>query len=85
MARIFELRDKEVINCHDGARFGYICDVEIDIDSGEVISIIIPGPGKVFGLLGHETEYIISWDCITKIGEDIILVDIETKKALKGC
>ncbi|MCL2593187.1 MAG: YlmC/YmxH family sporulation protein [Defluviitaleaceae bacterium] len=80
--RVYELRQKEVINIKDGARFGYICDLIIDCERGKIKFIIVPGPGKIFGFFGRETEYKIPWDEIVQIGEDIILVDVETKKIL---
>lgn len=85
LVRMYELRQKEVINTRDGCRFGYICDMEIDIKTGTVDTIIIPGPGKVFGVFGREQEYQIPWDNIKKIGDDLILVDIDTKDALCDC
>jgi YlmC/YmxH family sporulation protein len=79
------LRQKEVINIKDGCRFGYICDLSIDENCGEIINVIVPGPGRLFGLFGHDQEYIIPWSKICQIGDDIILVDVETKKALVDC
>ena len=85
MARIYDIRQKEVININDGCRFGYICDLEIDEEEGQIIAIIIPGPGKVFGMFGGDQEYNIPWSCIKQIGDDIILVDIKTSDALVNC
>lgn len=82
MARFFDMKQKEVINVKDGCRYGYICDIELDEKEGEIKKIIIPGPGKVFGVFGREQEYRISWDCVKQIGDDIILVEAETKKIL---
>lgn len=48
-------------------------------------NIIVPGQGKLFGILGREMEYVIAWCQICKIGADIILVDIDTEKCLKEC
>ena len=76
MCRVFDLRRKEVINIRDGARLGYVCDVEIDELEGSVDAIVVPGPARFFGLFGRDEDYIISWDEIEKIGEDIILVSV---------
>ncbi|MDR3240171.1 MAG: YlmC/YmxH family sporulation protein [Clostridiales bacterium] len=83
--RIFDMRQKEVINVKDGCRFGFICDLEIDECCGEIISIIVPGPGRVFGMFGHDQEYKIPWDKVCQFGDDIILVDVETRKVLVDC
>lgn len=79
MVRIFDFRQKEVINISDGKRLGYIFDVEIDEETGAVDSVVIPGAGKVLGLFGRDNEYIIPWSNIKKIGEDIVLVDLDKR------
>lgn len=83
--RIEHLRQKEVINICDGARLGYVSDVCFDILSGQLISIIVPGPCRFFGLFGRDKEYVISWECIKRIGDDIILVEVNLFEVLKIC
>ena len=83
MARIFDMKQKEVINGTDGVRLGFISDIEVDFKEGKVIKIFVPGPTKLFGMLGSGKEYEIPWHCIKKIGEDVILVDIDVEKALR--
>lgn len=73
-SRLADLRCREVINLCDGCRMGYVGDVEIDILCGRVVALIVPGRARFFGLFGREDDYIIPWECIEKIGEDIILV-----------
>ncbi len=73
--RFSELRNKEVIHVCEGARLGYISDLGIDLDCGRVATIIIPGPCRFLGLFGRDSDYVIPWGCIRRIGEDIILVD----------
>ena len=82
MARIYEMRQKEIINVKDGCRYGYISDIELDHETGKVKKIVVPGPGKLFGVFGREQEYVIPWDKVKQIGDDIILVDVETEKVL---
>lgn len=77
MARIYELKQKEVINVKDGSRLGFVSDVDIDIKNGKISKIIIAGPGKVLGVFGREQEYQIKWGDIKKIGDDIIIIDVE--------
>ena len=71
-----ELRRKEVINLRDGARLGAVCDLEVDLCSGTVCSIVVPGPPKMWGLLKSDEELVIPFCEINKIGDDVILVDI---------
>ncbi|MCL2699277.1 MAG: YlmC/YmxH family sporulation protein [Defluviitaleaceae bacterium] len=83
MARIYDMRQKEVINVRDGCRFGFVCDAEFDNENGQIRKLIVPGPGKIFGVFGSEQEYHIPWKDVCKIGDDIILVDVDTGKALR--
>lgn len=83
--RMFELRQKEVINCADCQILGTVCDIDIDIRTGCLISIIVPGPCKIMGMFGRDQEYVISCKNIKQIGEDVILVDIDTEKCLHRC
>lgn len=81
--RLCELREKEVINMCDCKRLGCIVDVDIDIKDGRIEAIVIPGPGKICGFLGTDCEYVIPWQCIKKIGPDIVLVEICEEKFLQ--
>ncbi|MEG1523497.1 MAG: YlmC/YmxH family sporulation protein [Clostridia bacterium] len=73
-----ELRQKEVINVCDGARLGLVCDLELDICAGTVLAIIVPGPSRCFGLIHSSEELVIPFCKLKKIGEDVILVEINT-------
>ena len=73
--RMRDLRCKEVINISDGCRLGFVSDVDIRIPEGQVIAIVVNGPCRFFGLFGRGEEFYIPWDCIQRIGDDIILID----------
>lgn len=75
-----ELKEKEVINCKDCRRLGYVADLEFDCQSGQLTAIIVPGPGRLFSCFGPATEYYIRFCDIVRIGPDIILVDICDKE-----
>ncbi len=72
--RIAELRDRQVICVKNGALLGTVGDIELDIETGRLASIVIFGKTKGFGLLGREDDIIISWDDIEIIGTETILV-----------
>ena len=74
--RFSALRCKEVINVSDGCRLGYVSDLELELETGRVLALVVPCPGRFFGLFGCKEEYVIPWPCIRRIGDDIILVDI---------
>lgn len=81
--RFFDLRQKEVINIKDGCRMGFVSDIDLDKTTGGVKRLIIPGPGRILGVFGREQEYSVDWTNVKQIGDDIILVECETDKALK--
>lgn len=73
--RMRDMRYKEVINICDGARLGYVADVDMKLPEGQIYAIIVYGPYRFFGLFGRGEEYYIPWECIQRIGDDIILID----------
>jgi len=73
--RMPDMRRREVINICDGCRLGYVADLDIKIPEGQVCAIIVYGPCRFFGLFGRGEEFYIPWDCIQRIGDDIILID----------
>ena len=72
-----ELHRKEVICVCDGRRLGYIADACVEIPTGNIVSILVPGPCRFFGLLGRKDDYIIPWSRIIRMGPDIVLVDVK--------
>ncbi len=79
MYRSSELKQKEVINISDGRRLGFVNDVEINLENGKVDAIIIPAGNRFLGFMGKDNEYVIPWERVKKIGEDIILVDMDER------
>ncbi len=74
-SRMTELRDKEIISVKDGCRFGYVGDVEVDLETGKVSALVVPGRLRFFGLLGRDEDRFFPWESVKRFGEDIILVD----------
>lgn len=75
LCSINELKTKEVVNVSDGARLGFVSDVEIDLKDGRLTAVIVPGAYRMMGFWGKEEDIIIKWENIKKIGEDIIIID----------
>ena len=73
--RIGELCRKEVIDVMDGSRYGSVGDAEIDLETGQVRALVVPGRLRLLGLLGREEDHIFPWAAIKRLGEDIILVE----------
>ena len=80
--RICDLKNKEVINSNDCKILGFVVDIDVDLYTVRVISIIVPGPGRVFSFFGRENEYIIPYECICKVGPDVIIVNVCEEKIL---
>ncbi|MCT4592912.1 MAG: YlmC/YmxH family sporulation protein [Anaeromicrobium sp.] len=70
-----ELREKEIINMSDGKKLGFISDIEINLEKGRVVSVVVPTEGKFLGIFGKYNEYVIPWREINKIGVDVVLVN----------
>lgn len=74
------LKCKEVVNVCDGGRLGYVCDAEVNCNNGQISSLIVPVPVRLFGTLGRHTDYVIPWSCVRQIGDEIILVEGAAEK-----
>ena len=75
--RFTQLQCKEVICVNDGRRLGFVTDVLIEVPEGHVAAVVVPGPCRFFGLFGRRDDFVIPWNCVRRIGPDIILVDIK--------
>ena len=75
--RLSDLQNKNIVNVNDGKNIGNIIDIKIDETSGSIISLVIEPNRRLFsfGSKGIDTE--IDWKNITKIGKDVILVNID--------
>ena len=70
-----DLQCAEVICLSDGRRLGYVADVLVEVPEGRVCAIVVPGQSRSVPFLGAREDYIIPWDCIRRIGADIVLVE----------
>ncbi len=70
-----ELREKEVINISDGKQLGRIVDIALHC-SGRVVGLIAAGDKKFFKNFSSNENVFIPWQKVTKIGDDVILVEL---------
>ena len=84
MPKSSDFRAKEVINVRDGRRLGNIIDMEFNLSEGRITAIVVPGASRFLGLLKEEDDVIIPWEKIKKIGDDVILVDIDIRVTMHG-
>ena len=75
-----ELKCKEVVNCKDGVKLGFVTDLEIDIISGKICSLIVPEQVKWYSCFCSARVCIIPYCNVVKIGPDVIVVSLDTKK-----
>lgn len=82
-SRFGEFKNKEIIDVSDGAKIGYVDDIVFDTKTADVISIVVYGRYRFFGLFGREDDMIIDWKDIEIIGTDTILVKEQNIKKEK--
>lgn len=70
-----ELQNKDIISTKDGRKIGRIIDAEINTQ-GRIIYLIAESKRNFKKIMIASPETKISFDDITKIGEDVILVNI---------
>ena len=78
-----QIRKKEVINAKDGTKIGYADDLIIDSKCARVLSLIVFGRPRFFGLFGRRDDCVIPWENIRLLGEDTIIVDFSVQKMPK--
>ena len=77
MDRFCDIRDKKVINIFDGRCIGHVFDLVIDCVTGTICAIIVPGCGRLRSYFLGGEDIIIPWNKVIKIGEDVILVELD--------
>ncbi len=77
-----DLRCKEVIDITTGERLGNIDDAEINFETSEVVSLVIYGRLRLFGLFGREDDIVVSCGDIKVIGSDVVLVKRRERQIL---
>ena len=81
-----ELRTKDVVNTLDGRRLGKVMDIEFDPRDGRVEAIVVPGEFRVGSLIrGEKCGIVIPWQHICRIGENVILVELEPDSLCGQC
>lgn len=82
--KISELQMKDVIAMETGERLGYISDLDIDTQRGQLQGLVITLKGKAMGLFGKDEEVVIPWAQIVNIGADVILVKKSSYSGVKS-
>ncbi len=74
--RLSDLQSKDIVNVIDGKNIGNIIDVRINENSGVIEALVIEPNRNFFSFMNKGADTEINWRNITKIGEDVILVNI---------
>ena len=69
------MKSMEIIDINTGRNLGFIKDIKIDCSENKIISIMLKGQEKGWLSKGDDIE--ILWNDISKIGIDVLLVDLE--------
>lgn len=69
-----ELQKKDVVSINDGVKLGKIYDLEINVQSGAIEKVIIQENLKLSNLFSSSNCIELPFDCIDKIGEEVIIV-----------
>ena len=76
--RLSEMSNKEIIDYDKGERLGVLgqTDLLIDEKTGQIEAFVIPTL-KWFGLSRRDKEVTVYWKQIKKIGQDMIIIEVE--------
>ncbi len=74
MVKGYDLRQREVIDIDTAERLGFVYDVDVELETGLIRSVIVPRVHGIFRLFSKEQDYVIPWENIKVIGKEIILI-----------
>lgn len=74
VCRLSDLRHKEVVDLQNGEKLGFIDDFELETETASVLSLVLFGRERLWGLLRREPDLVIPFDRVRLIGKDTILV-----------
>lgn len=73
--RLSDLQSKDIVALEDGKKIGNIIDVSID-ENGNMIALIVQKSKFLNNIFSSQNEIEIKWKQVKKIGEDVILVNM---------
>ncbi|KNF08874.1 putative sporulation protein YlmC/YmxH family [Gottschalkia purinilytica] len=82
--KLSDLGGKEIVNLNNGGRLGIIGDSDLLIDkkSGKILALLVPDKNQ-FRFFGDRDEVEIPWNSVKKIGNDMMIIEIEEEDAGK--
>jgi YlmC/YmxH family sporulation protein len=76
--KISEIVQRDIVNLIDGSKLGAVKDVQIDLETGQVLALVLSGERKYFGLLDAGRDVVVPWENIRKFGVHTVLVEVNT-------
>lgn len=73
MLRNFDLRQKKVIDVDTAELVGYIRDMDVDLETGKINSVTIPGRG-VAGIFAKSRNVTVPWASVLAIGSEFVII-----------
>lgn len=77
--RLSELQNKDIVDIETGKVIGDIVDIILEYN-GNLEGLIVEKKKFLVSLFSSKDEFIVKWDQVKKIGEDVILVRLDNKK-----
>lgn len=74
--KLSDLQRKDIVNLSDGKKIGRIIDVEINILDGSLVNLIIEKNKYFRNIFNSESDVLVRFNQIKKMGEDVILIDL---------
>lgn len=73
---ISDLQNKSIVDLNTGKNLGKIIDLVLD-EKGNTLELIIEKKRGFLKFISSGENTIIKWNSINKIGEDVILINID--------
>lgn len=81
--RLSKLGGKEIVNLSDGGRLGVLAESDLLIEekNGKIRALLVPDMKNQFSIFSDKNFLEIPWDCVRKIGNDMIIIELEDDKS----
>ncbi|NLL48979.1 MAG: YlmC/YmxH family sporulation protein [Firmicutes bacterium] len=80
MIKTSELRKLDVINMEEGRYLGSVCDLDLDPDTGRIVSLVVDELGTLRFWQRRRLDLDIPWRDVVLVGADVVLVKNRTWK-----
>lgn len=67
----------EVIDINSAEKIGVVSDIDVDIETGQIKSLILPNKDFFLFSPGKSRELSIPWSAVKAVGREHILVNME--------